>query len=89
MQSVPPGSKWKAGTTHRARVVGFSQFDNLVQLSLQPSVINAAFFNVSDLEIGASVKVCDDVQQLVSGLGTELLVRSTFVSSGYCQEPDG
>lgn len=42
---------------HPARVVGFADVDGLVQLSLQPSVLEQRFLKVQDVKIGETVKV--------------------------------
>lgn len=48
---------WQTGTSHRARVIGFSSVDALIQLSLQPSILEQAFMRVSDVQVGEQVKV--------------------------------
>ncbi|KAK4057764.1 rRNA biogenesis protein rrp5 [Microbotryomycetes sp. JL221] len=48
--TVPKGGPWRAGTTHRARVVGHSPVDGLVQLSLQQSVLDKTFLKVADVK---------------------------------------
>jgi hypothetical protein len=47
------------GTKHKARVIGYSPVENLVQLSLQDSVINKKFLNVGELEVGQICRVSD------------------------------
>lgn len=42
---------------HRARVIGFSAVDGLVQLSLQPSVLEQSFLRVEDVKVGTVIKV--------------------------------
>ncbi|CDZ96721.1 rRNA processing protein Rrp5 [Phaffia rhodozyma] len=44
------------GTTHRARVIGHSSLDNLLQLSLKSSVLNQNFLRVEDVTIGQFMK---------------------------------
>ncbi|BGP47503.1 rRNA bioproteinsis protein rrp5 [Rhodotorula kratochvilovae] len=56
LNTIPKSGPWKAGTVHAARVIGFSALDNLVQLSLQPSVLEQVFLRVQDVEVGAEVK---------------------------------
>ncbi|GAA6057842.1 hypothetical protein JCM3770_000609 [Rhodotorula araucariae] len=56
LNTIPKSGPWKVGTVHAARVIGFSALDNLVQLSLQPSVLEQAFLRVQDVEVGAEVK---------------------------------
>ena len=47
---------WAVGTIHRARVVGHSALDGLVQLSLQPSVLDKLFLDVRDVQVGERVR---------------------------------
>lgn len=56
LNTIPKSGPWKVGSVHPARVIGFSALDNLVQLSLQPSVLEQAFLRVQDVEVGAEVK---------------------------------
>ncbi|GJN89500.1 hypothetical protein Rhopal_002487-T1 [Rhodotorula paludigena] len=56
LNTIPKAGPWKVGSVHAARVIGFSSFDNLVQLSFQPSVLEQAFLRVQDVEVGAEVK---------------------------------
>ncbi|KAK4705134.1 rRNA biogenesis protein RRP5, partial [Phenoliferia sp. Uapishka_3] len=56
LASIPKTGPWKAGTVHRARVINYSAVDGLVQLSLQPSVLEQAFLRVSDVKVGEIIK---------------------------------
>ncbi|KAI5476893.1 hypothetical protein MNV49_007065 [Pseudohyphozyma bogoriensis] len=56
LASIPKSGPWKIGTLHRARVVGYSAVDGLVQLSLQPSVLEKSFLRVSDVKVGDVIK---------------------------------
>lgn len=47
--------KLKVGSRHTARVVGFDYVDGILQLSMQPSVLNAKFFRYEDVKIGQVV----------------------------------
>ncbi|KAM0789071.1 hypothetical protein ACM66B_003134 [Microbotryomycetes sp. NB124-2] len=53
--SVPKAGPWKVGSTYKARVVGHSPLDGLVQLSLQQSVLDKRFLKVSDVQIGEQI----------------------------------
>ncbi|KAI9106108.1 hypothetical protein DFS34DRAFT_47062 [Phlyctochytrium arcticum] len=48
--------KFKAGQTHRARVLSFDPCDGLLQISLQKSVLEQAFLRHADIKCGMSVK---------------------------------
>ncbi|RKP26790.1 hypothetical protein SYNPS1DRAFT_13679 [Syncephalis pseudoplumigaleata] len=50
-------STWSPGTAHQARVVGFDPVDNVVQLSLQESVLSCPYLRIEDLPLGGKVKV--------------------------------
>lgn len=47
---------------HRARVVGFSAIDGLLQLSLRPSIIDQKFLRASDVRVGEIIKVNLDLR---------------------------
>jgi len=57
LNTIPKNGPWKVGTSHRARVVGYSPVDGLVQLSLQPSVLEMRFLRVADAQVGEVIKV--------------------------------
>jgi rRNA biogenesis protein RRP5 len=42
---------------HRARVVGHSDMDGIVQLSLRQSILEQKFTNVADVPVGELMKV--------------------------------
>ncbi|TPX37287.1 hypothetical protein SeLEV6574_g07938, partial [Synchytrium endobioticum] len=48
--------KYRPSTKHRARVIGMDLCDELVQVSLQPSVLAQTFFRHEDLSAGMMVK---------------------------------
>lgn len=48
---------FKIGSTHEARVVGYSPLDNLYSLSLERKVIDQPFLRLEDVTLGAVVKV--------------------------------
>ncbi|KAF9015563.1 U3 snoRNP-associated protein Rrp5 [Cyathus striatus] len=54
--SLSTNSSWKPGSLHRARVVGYFDFDGLLQLSLKRSVLDQKFLQVADLSVGEVVK---------------------------------
>ncbi|SCZ99428.1 BZ3500_MvSof-1268-A1-R1_Chr7-2g09528 [Microbotryum saponariae] len=54
--SIPKNGPWKVGSIHRARVIGFSALDGLVQVSLQPSVLERAFMRVNDVRVGEVIR---------------------------------
>jgi rRNA biogenesis protein RRP5 len=54
--SLNVSGPWKPGSLHRARVIGYFALDGLLQLSLKSSVLNQAFMQVSDVEVGEVVK---------------------------------
>ncbi|PLW31843.1 hypothetical protein PCANC_17210 [Puccinia coronata f. sp. avenae] len=46
---------YKIGTTHKARVTGISPIDGILQLTLQPSVVEQPFLSSEDIPIGALI----------------------------------
>lgn len=75
LASVPKSGPWKVGSTHRARVVGYSAVDALVQLSFQPSVLDQAFLRVQDVRVGEIIKVCGFAQRHFKRLVVSALTR--------------
>ncbi|KAI8835154.1 hypothetical protein BJ741DRAFT_534156 [Chytriomyces cf. hyalinus JEL632] len=53
---IDGGAKHAPGTTHKTRVVGYDVCDDLLQLSMKPSVLNATFLRRSDVKAGMVVK---------------------------------
>ncbi|KAL2862761.1 putative rRNA biogenesis protein RRP5 [Aspergillus lucknowensis] len=51
---------FKTGTTHEARVVGYSAIDNLYALSFERKVIDQPFLRLEDVTLGAVVKATVD-----------------------------
>ncbi|PWN54434.1 nucleic acid-binding protein [Violaceomyces palustris] len=47
---------WKVGTHHVGRVIGHAPTDKILQLSLQPSVLEKKFMRVSEVEVGEIIK---------------------------------
>ncbi|KAM6498466.1 hypothetical protein JOM56_006414 [Amanita muscaria] len=54
--SLDSRGPWKQGSLHRARVTGYFALDGLLQLSLKSSVLNQAFLQVGDVEVGQVIK---------------------------------
>lgn len=50
------GKEYKAGTMHQARVTGLAYCDSLLQLSLQPKVLNQTYMEIEEIAVGAVVK---------------------------------
>jgi len=48
---------WRIGTLHRARIIGYSALDGLLQLSLKQSLLNEKIMQVDDVELGQVIKV--------------------------------
>ncbi|KAJ3056513.1 Protein RRP5 [Rhizophlyctis rosea] len=48
--------KFKAGTSHRARVIGFDSCDGLVIVTFEQSVISRPFMRYEDIKVGSIVK---------------------------------
>ncbi|KAI8058951.1 uncharacterized protein B0P05DRAFT_559162 [Gilbertella persicaria] len=55
--------KFKIGTTHRARILGYNPVDALLVLTLQPSVLAEKFLRVADIEVGSTIEC--EVEKLV------------------------
>lgn len=74
---------FRTGTTHEARVVGYSAIDNLYSLSFERKVIDQPFFRLEDVTLGAVVKV-NITKVLVGESGvTGLIVSLTDAITGF------
>ncbi|KAL4768255.1 hypothetical protein BDW60DRAFT_132153 [Aspergillus nidulans var. acristatus] len=74
---------FKVGTTHEARVVGYSAIDNLYSLSFERKVIDQPFLRLEDVTPGAVVKVTI-TRVLVGESGvTGLIVSLTDGITGF------
>ena len=52
----PSEGRYRVGTTHEARIIGYSALDNLYLLSLESKVIDQPFLRIEDVTVGAVVK---------------------------------
>jgi len=50
------GKKYKVGSTHRCRILGFNSLDGLVNLTMETSVIEQPFLHYHDIKPGTIVK---------------------------------
>ncbi|XP_022789365.1 protein RRP5 homolog [Stylophora pistillata] len=50
------GKKYKVGSTHRCRILGFNSLDGLVNLTMERSVIEQPFLSYCDIKPGELVK---------------------------------
>ncbi|KAL4787905.1 hypothetical protein BJX76DRAFT_353703 [Aspergillus varians] len=74
---------FRTGTTHEARVVGYSAVDNLYSLSFERKVIDQPFLRLEDVTLGAVVKVTI-AKVLVKESGvTGLIVSLTDGITGF------
>ncbi|ORX93442.1 nucleic acid-binding protein [Basidiobolus meristosporus CBS 931.73] len=48
--------KYKIGSKHPARVVGYDSLDGILQLSMQKSVLDEKYLNVDDIQVGEVIK---------------------------------
>ncbi|EFR02442.1 rRNA biogenesis protein RRP5 [Nannizzia gypsea CBS 118893] len=48
--------RYKVGSTHEGRIIGFSAMDNLFSVSLEPKIIEQPFLRLEDVTVGSVVK---------------------------------
>lgn len=73
--------KYRVGSQHPARIVGYSAVDGMFLLSMEQGVIEAKFLNVSDVSIGEVVK--GTVERFISG---GLLIKLSESRTGLVPE---
>lgn len=61
---------YKAGTVHKARVIGYNYMDGLFIVSLEPKVIAQPFLSIDDVQVG----------QIVKGTVEKLLLKESGLS---------
>ncbi|KAF2104800.1 nucleic acid-binding protein [Rhizodiscina lignyota] len=52
----PESGRYKVGTVHRARVVGYNAIDGLYLVSLEQKILEQPFLRVDDVQVGQIVK---------------------------------
>lgn len=90
--------KFRVGSTHEARVIGYNAVDNLFMLSFEKKVIDQPFIRLEDVTVGAVVK--GTIEKLLigpSGIdgiiltladGITGLVPSMHFADGVLQHPE-
>ncbi|KAL8999375.1 MAG: hypothetical protein Q9169_001801 [Polycauliona sp. 2 TL-2023] len=61
---------YKAGTVHKARVIGYNSMDGLFIVSLEPKILAQPFLSIDDVQVG----------QIVKGTVEKLLLKESGVS---------
>lgn len=61
---------YKAGTVHKARVIGYNYMDGLFIVSLEPKIIAQPFLSIDDVQVG----------QIVKGTVEKLLLKESGIS---------
>ncbi|ODV88206.1 hypothetical protein CANARDRAFT_26349 [[Candida] arabinofermentans NRRL YB-2248] len=67
---------FKIGSTHKARVLGYSQVDNMYILTLDKKQIDQAFLRVEDIPIGSLVN--GEVLKVITDKGLVLKISEAF-----------
>ncbi|KAL8859953.1 MAG: hypothetical protein Q9178_003501 [Gyalolechia marmorata] len=70
---------YKAGSVHKARVVGYNYMDGLFIVSLEPKVIAQPFLSIDDVQVG----------QIVKGTVERLLLKEGGISGIIINLADG
>lgn len=68
----PIGSRW------RARVLGFNEFDNLLRLTMNPSVIECKFATTEDISIGEYIPAVEVIQIMPDNKGLFVKIFGQF-----------
>ncbi|ORX90106.1 nucleic acid-binding protein [Basidiobolus meristosporus CBS 931.73] len=70
--------KYKVGSKHPARVVGYDALDGVLQLSMQKSVLDEKYLNIDDIKVGEVIK--GKVQKLINN---GILVEFSTAINGF------
>ena len=57
--------RYKVGSVHKARIIGYNSIDGLFIVSMEPKVIDQAFLRMEDVKVGQVVK--GSVQKVIVG----------------------
>lgn len=79
---------YTVGTSHKARVIGFNQIDNLLVLSMEPNVIKSKYLSVHDMPAGELVDGVEIVKVLPESAGiiVKVLNFDAFVPSNHMSD---
>lgn len=61
----PSTGKYKVGSQHCARIVGYSAVDGMFLLSMEQNIIDTKYLNVSDIKVGETIS--GTIEKFVSG----------------------
>ena len=90
--------RYKVGSVHKARIIGYNSLDGLFIVSMEPKVIDQAFLRLEDVKVGQVVKGSVEKVMLggngVSGVivkiaeGITGLVPETHLADIHLQHPE-
>ena len=69
---------YSIGSTHKSRVIGFNEVDNLLILSFESKVIDAEYLNVRDVPIGKLLPNVEILKVLEDGVGINVKFFDEF-----------
>ncbi|EMG50930.1 RRP5 rRNA biogenesis protein RRP5 [Candida maltosa Xu316] len=69
---------FNVGSSHKSRVIGFNEVDNLLMLTFESKAINAKYLRVEDIPIGTYIPSIEIVKVLEDGKGIEVKVLDEF-----------
>lgn len=69
---------YRVGTKHQARVLRFSEVDNMLLLTLNPTAINAKFVSADDIPIGEYIPSVEVTKILPEGKGIIVKIFGDF-----------
>ncbi|KAI9148007.1 ribosomal RNA processing RRP5 [Paramyrothecium foliicola] len=77
---------YKAGSTHKGRVIGYNEVDGMFQISLQKSVLEQPFIRIEDVPVGAVLN-CEVEKVVINEEGVAgLIMKIAEGISGFVQE---
>ena len=90
--------RYKVGSVHKARIIGYNSVDGLFIVSMEPKVIDQAFLRIEDVKVGQVVKSSVEKVMIgdngVSGVivkiaeGITGLVPETHLADIHLQHPE-
>ncbi|RCK54856.1 rRNA biogenesis protein RRP5 [Candida viswanathii] len=69
---------YSIGSTHKSRVIGFNEVDNLLILTFESKTIDAAYLKAQDIPIGTLLSNVEIVKVLEDGAGINVKVFDDF-----------
>lgn len=70
--------EYPLGSRHKARVLGYNEFDGLLRLTFNPTQIESKFASVDDIPVGEYIPLVEIIQMLPDNKGAQVKIFGQF-----------